>query len=139
MTISTEDFDSFERLLGEIQISYGREDADELGARTTPEMFSYLSQEIYDNREQAQRQEVSDVKLLRGELSEAWHESGSDYATLAMGYSWGAIAVDRVTGEADSEAPGQPSQAVELWTFRRDDRARDEGWQLSAIQQAVFA
>jgi predicted lipid-binding transport protein (Tim44 family) len=139
LTLNTDDFDSFERLLGEIQTSYRREDADELGARTTPEMFSYFSREIFENRQQVLRHEASDVKLLRGELSEAWHESGSDYATLAMSYSWDAVAVDRVTGEAVSEAPGQSSQAAELWTFRRDDRARDDGWQLSAIQQAVFA
>jgi predicted lipid-binding transport protein (Tim44 family) len=77
LTINTDDFDSFERLLGEIQTSYGREDADELGARTTPEMFSYFSREIFENQQQALRHEASDVKLLRGELSEAWHESGS--------------------------------------------------------------
>jgi predicted lipid-binding transport protein (Tim44 family) len=139
LTIGKDDFDSFERLLGEIQTSYGREDADELGARTTPEMLSYFSRDIYDNREQALRHEVSDLKLLRGELSEAWHESGSDYATLAMIYSWVTAAINRATGEVVSEAPGQSSQVVELWTFRRDDRAHDDGWQLSAIQQAAFS
>lgn len=56
-----------------------------------------------------------------------------------MRYSWGAVAIDRMTGETASEDSGQSTQAVELWTFRRDDRARDEGWQLSAIQQAVFS
>ena len=74
---------------------------------------------------------------MRGDLSEAWRENGSDYATLAMRYSWVGQTVYRATGAVVSGAPGQASQSVELWTFRRDDRAHDEGWQLSAIQRAV--
>ena len=123
--------------MGEIQVAYGHEDIDKLGARTTPEMLSYLSQEVFDNEKQSLRHEVYDVKLLAGELSEAWHENGSDYATLALRYSLVEATVERASGELVSGYPGQASQAVELWTFRRDDRARDDGWQLSAIQQAV--
>jgi predicted lipid-binding transport protein (Tim44 family) len=48
LVIGQEDLDSFERLLREIQTAYGSEDTEELGARTTPEMFSYFSQELYD-------------------------------------------------------------------------------------------
>lgn len=137
LAIDKEDFDSFERLLGEIQTAYGREDTEELGARTTPEMFSHFSQELYDNESQGVRNEVSDVKLLQGDLSEAWRENGSDYATVAMRYSLVDATVDRATGEVVSGDRGRPSEATELWTFRRDDRARADGWQLSAIQQAA--
>ena len=137
LTISNDDLDDFERLLEEIQAAYGREDTDELGARTTPEMLSYFSRELYDTAKRGLHNHVSDVKLLRGDLSEAWRENGSDYATLAMRYASVGLTVDRATGAAVSGDPGRPFQSVELWTFRRDDRARDEGWQLSAIQQAV--
>ena len=137
LTIEKADFDSFERLLGEIQTAYGREDTEELGARTTPEMFSQLSQELYDNENQGLRNEVSGVKLLQGDLSEAWRENGSDYATVAMRYSLVDATVERATGKLVSGDRAQPSEATELWTFRRDDRARADGWQLSAIQQAA--
>ncbi len=137
LSIGKEDFDSFERLLGEIQMAYGREDTEELGARTTPEMFSHFSQELHDNENQGLRNEVSDVKLLQGDLSEAWRENGSDYATVAMRYSLVDATVDRATGKVVSGDLGRPSEAIELWTFRRDDRARADGWQLSAIQQAA--
>ena len=137
LAIGKDDFDCFEKLLGEIQAAYGREDTDELGAKTTPEMFSYFSQELHDNQSQGLRNEVSGVKLLQGDLSEAWRENGSDYATVAMRYSLVDATVERATGKVVLGDPVQSSEATELWTFRRDDRARADGWQLSAIQQAA--
>jgi predicted lipid-binding transport protein (Tim44 family) len=80
---------------------------------------------------------VTDVKLLQGDLSEAWRENGSDYATVAMRYSIVDAMVDRATGKVVSGDRAHSSEATELWTFRRDDRARADGWQLSAIQQAA--
>ncbi len=137
LSIGKEDFACFERLLGEIQTAYGREDTEELGARTTPEMFSYFSRDLYDNAKQGRRNAPADIKLLAGELSEAWSESGSDYATVAMRYSLVDATVDRATGTLISANSGHASEATELWTFRRDDRIRDDGWELSAIQQAA--
>jgi predicted lipid-binding transport protein (Tim44 family) len=137
LTIGQDDLNSFERLLGEIQTAYSREDTAELGARTTPEMFSYFSQELSDNKTQGVRNEVSNVKLLQGDLSEAWREGNTDYASVALRYSLVDATVDRATGEVVSGDRGKPSEAIELWTFRRDDRSRPEDWQLSAIQQAA--
>jgi predicted lipid-binding transport protein (Tim44 family) len=136
LSIGKEDFDCFERLLEEIQIAYGREDVEKLGARTTPEMFSYFSQDLHDNAKQGLRNDVSDIKLLQGDLSEAWRENGSDYATVVMRYSLVDATVDRVTGAVISGDPAHSSETTEVWTFRRDDRARADGWELSAIQQA---
>lgn len=137
LSIDKQDFDCFERLLGEIQTAYGREDIEELGARTTPEMFSHFSQELHDSAKQGVRNIVSEVKLLQGDLSEAWHENGSDYATVAMRYSLVDTRVDRATDTLISGDPAQPSEVTELWTFRRDGGARGDGWELSAIQQAA--
>lgn len=137
LALDKEDFDSFERLLGEIQAAYGREDTEELGARTTPEMFSYFSKELHENAEQGVHNEISDVKLLQGDLSEAWRENGSDYATVAMRFSLVDATVERNSDRVISGDRSRPTEAVELWTFRRDDRAREDGWQLSAIQQAA--
>lgn len=136
LAISQTDLDSFERLLGEIHTAYSREDVDKLGAMTTPEMFSYFSQELSDSAKQGLRNEVSDVKLLQGDVSEAWREDGSDYATVAMRYSLIDATVERETGRVISGDRSCSTEAIELWTFRRDDRARTDGWQLSAIQQA---
>jgi predicted lipid-binding transport protein (Tim44 family) len=137
LKIGQGDLDSFERLLGEIQTAYGREDVDKLAAMTTPEMLSYFSQDLADNAKQGLRNEVADVKLLQGDLSEAWREGGTDYATVAMRFSLVDATVDRASGNVVSGDRARPTEAAELWTFRRDDRARADGWQLSAIQQAA--
>jgi predicted lipid-binding transport protein (Tim44 family) len=83
------------------------------------------------------RNEVNSVKLVKGDLSEAWRENGSDYATVAMLFSLIDAIVDRATGQVISGDRTRPTEATEFWTFRRDDRSRADGWQLSAIQQAA--
>jgi predicted lipid-binding transport protein (Tim44 family) len=137
VTIGQTDLNEFERLLGEIQAAYSREDAEELGVRTTPEMLSYLLQEISDNAKQGLRNEVSNVKLLQGDVAEAWREDGSDYATVAIRYALTDVTFDRASGKVVSGDANKPTEVTELWTFRRDDRTRSEGWQLSAVQQTA--
>lgn len=137
LSIGKDDFDRFETLLEEVQTAYAREDVEKLGAITTPEMFSYFSQDLHDNAKQGLRNDVSEIKLLQGDLSEAWRENGSDYATVVMRYSLVDAMVDRVTGTSISGDPARSSETTEVWTFRRDDRARADGWELSAVQQTA--
>jgi predicted lipid-binding transport protein (Tim44 family) len=135
LTIGPADYDAFEKLLGEIQTAYGNENTDALGAMTTPEMFSYFSKDLAEDAKKGVRNEVSGVKLLQGDLSEAWHEGGSDYATVAMRYAIVDATVDRATDRVISGDRVAPQKVTEVWTFRRDDRDPAQGWQLSAIQQ----
>jgi predicted lipid-binding transport protein (Tim44 family) len=137
LKIGSDDFDSFEKLLGEIQTAYGREDVDKLAAVTTPEVLAQFSQDIADNAKQGVRNEISNVKLLQGDLSESWREGGSEYATVAMRFSLVDTTVDRSTGSIVAGDRNCPTEATEFWTFRRDDRAPADGWQLSAVQQAA--
>jgi predicted lipid-binding transport protein (Tim44 family) len=137
LSIGKDDFDCFERLLEEIQTAYAREDVERLGATTTPEMFSYFSQDLHDNPKQGLRNEVSELKLLLGDLSKKWRENGSDYATVVVRYSLVDATGDRVTGTSVSGDPHRSSETTEAGTFRRDDRSRADGWELSAIQQAA--
>jgi predicted lipid-binding transport protein (Tim44 family) len=139
LTIGPADYDAFEKLLGGIQTAYGSEDGEALGAMATPEMLSYFSKDLAENAKQGVRNEVSGVKLLQGDLSEAWHEGGSDYATVAMRFAIVDATVDRATGRVVSGDRVAPQEVTEVWTFRRDDRDLAQGWQLSAIQQAESA
>jgi len=127
-----EDFDTFERLLGEIQTEYGREDLAALRSRVTPEMLSYYAEELSENASRGVINEISDVKLLQGDLAEAWREGDKEYATVAMRYSLRDRYMDRTTGRA-AEGSDQPQEATELWTFMR---TRGGNWLLSGIQQA---
>jgi predicted lipid-binding transport protein (Tim44 family) len=132
LEIQGEDFDTFERMLGEIQTAYGREDQAALRANLTPEMLSYYTEELSENANRGVVNKISDVKLLQGDLAEAWSEGDKDYASVAMRYSLIDRYVDRATGKA-AEGNDAPQEATEVWTFTR---ARGGNWQLSAIQQS---
>jgi predicted lipid-binding transport protein (Tim44 family) len=126
-----EDFDAFERILGEVQTAYGAEDLGALRVHMTPEMLSYYSEELAKNSSRGVVNHISDVKLLQGDLAEAWREGEDDYATVAMRYSMVDRTLDRASGRM-IEGSTNPQEATELWTFRR---TRGGHWVLSAVQQ----
>jgi predicted lipid-binding transport protein (Tim44 family) len=129
LTIAKSDYDAFERLLGDIQTAYSSEDLSALRAMITPEMLSYFSEQLADNASRGLINRVTDVKLLQGDLAEAWCEGGTDYATVAMKYALKDSMVERASGRIVEG--GQGSDVTELWTFMR----RGGNWLLSAIQQ----
>lgn len=136
LTISPDDFDAFERLLGEIQTAYGRNDLEALGDRTTPEMLSYFAEELHANTKKGVRNEVSQPKLLQGDLAEAWREADGDYATVAMRYSIIDATVEAASGRIVSGSTTAPEEVTEVWSFRRPGNGTARQWELSAIQQA---
>ncbi|WP_454856891.1 Tim44 domain-containing protein [Rhizobium binxianense] len=125
------DLDQFEELLTKVQTAYGNEDYAALRRLTTPEAMSYLAEELGENATNGVRNRVSDVKLLQGDIAEAWHEDGQDFATLAMRYSSIDAMVERDSGRIVSGDDRQPSESVEVWTFVRRPGA---DWKLAAIQ-----
>jgi predicted lipid-binding transport protein (Tim44 family) len=131
--IKPEDYEVFERLLGEVQTSYGKEDITALRARVTPEMMTYLSEELSDNASRGVVAKLSNVKLLQGDLSEAWAEGAVEYATVALRYEIVDTLLDRNTQRIVEGDPTKPAEVVELWTFTRSNRGGN--WLLSAIQQ----
>jgi predicted lipid-binding transport protein (Tim44 family) len=132
LEIQGEDFNTFERMLGEVQTAYGREDLAALRQHLTPEMMSYYAEELSENASRGVINQISDVKLVQGDLAEAWREEDKEYASVAMRYSLIDRYVDRATGKA-AEGNDAPQEATEVWTFTR---ARGGNWLLSAIQQA---
>ena len=129
--IAKSDYDSFEHLLGDIQTAYSAEDLNALRARVTPEMLSYFSEQMSQNASRGLVNKVSGVHLEQGDLSEAWREGDSEYATVAMRFALTDSMVDRASGRVVEG--GQPDVVTEVWTFVR---ARGGAWILSAIQQA---
>jgi predicted lipid-binding transport protein (Tim44 family) len=131
LTIAKEDYDAFESILEDVQAAYSAEDLNALRAKATPEMVSYFAEEMTDNASRGVINRVTDVKLLQGDLAEAWNENNADYATVAMRFGLTDSTVDRASGRVVEG--GSPSEVTELWTFRR---APGGNWLLSAIQQA---
>ena len=103
----------------------------------TPEMLSYFSEELTRNTSQGVRNIVSDVELLKGELS---RELGG--GRPAIRHRLSQMAGDRLRRPARALAgrpgclvsgdPRHPVEAEEMWTFVR---RRGGEWLLSAIQQ----
>jgi predicted lipid-binding transport protein (Tim44 family) len=125
------DFDDFERLLGEVSLAYGAEDVTRLGVLVTPEMLSYFSEQLAHNTGRGVVNHVSGIKLLQGDLAEAWREGDEEYATVAMRYAISDTTVERASGRV-VEGADTPQEVAELWTFLRP---RGGNWALSAIQQ----
>ena len=135
IAITAADQQSFETLLGELQEAFGREDYGRLRAITTPEIMSYLAEELSDNATHGRRNEVTDTRLIDAEVSEAWREPDGDYATIAMRYESIDVMRDRANGAVLAGDPERPSQTTEIWTFVRTGGAWSP-WKVSAIQEA---
>lgn len=93
--------------------------------------FRCASSGLQENKARNDINKVSDVKLLQGDLAEAWREGETDYASVAMRFSLVDKTLERgtnkVVGGSDT-----PIEATEVWTFAR---RRGSDWELSAIQQ----
>ena len=125
------DYEAFERLLSEIQGAWSDEDIAKLNTLATPEMVSYFSKDLEQNKAQNDVNKTSDVKLLQGDLAEAWREGETDYASVAMRFSLVDKTLERGTGRVVAGSD-TPIEATEVWTFAR---RRGANWELSAIQQ----
>ncbi len=135
--VADSDLTAFQGIHAAVQEAWGRGDLGRLRQLMTPEMLSYFSEELTRNASQGVQNVVSDIRLLKGEISESWEEGDLQYATAYMRWS----AIDQVLRLGGS--PGQPDQVVsgdpripteseEVWTFVR---RRGGNWLLSAIQQ----
>jgi predicted lipid-binding transport protein (Tim44 family) len=131
LEIGPADYETFERLLGEIQAAWSNEDVARLHTLATPEMVSYLNTDLAEHKARNEINKTSDVKLLQGDLSEAWREGDTDYASVAMRFSLVDKTLDRTTGRL-VEGSETPTEITEIWTFVRP---RGANWELSALQQ----
>jgi predicted lipid-binding transport protein (Tim44 family) len=133
LEIGPADYEAFERLLGEVQAAWSDEDVAKLHTLATPEMVSYFSKDLEENKARNDINKVTNVKLLQGDLAEAWREGETDYASVAMRFSLVDKTLERTTDRlvAGSETP---IEATEVWTFAR---RRGGNWELSAIQQTT--
>jgi predicted lipid-binding transport protein (Tim44 family) len=137
INLSDADLQTFQGVHAAVQEAWSAGDMARLRPLMTPEMLSYFSEELTRNTSQGVRNIVSDVELLKGELTESWEEGDLQYATAYM--RWRAVdyivRLGRSPRDADylvSGDPRRPVEAEEMWTFVRR-RAGD--WLLSAIQQ----
>lgn len=135
LKVDAADFNAFERQLNLVQTAYGAEDRAALARLASPEMVAYFDEQFADNARKGVVNRVSGVRLLSGDLSEAWREGAQDYATVAMRFAVIDTIVDRASGRIVSGDPANPVETTEVWTFARPAGASVDSWRLSAIQQ----
>jgi predicted lipid-binding transport protein (Tim44 family) len=132
--IGEADYAAFERALQEVTGAYSHQDVAALWDLATPEMAGYLQEELNEKAREGVINTSSDVRLLQGDLAEAWREGETDYASVAMRFAMKEVTRDKATGRVVAGDPERLIEAAELWTFRRD---RGGPWKLSAIQQTT--
>jgi predicted lipid-binding transport protein (Tim44 family) len=130
--IGEQDYKAFEQLLQNIQAAWSRHDLNTLRSMVTPEMLSYFNEQLADQASHGARNEVSDVRLLQGDLAQAWREGSREYASVAMRFSMIDVTRD-ASGRVIDGSLLEHVTATELWTFMRSSGGQ---WILSAIQQA---
>jgi len=131
------DLSAFQSLHAAIQEAWGRGDLAQLRQLLTPEMLSYFSEEMTRNSSQGVQNLVSNVNLVKAELTESWEEGDLQYASALM--RWTALDYTVRIGSSPSSPgalvsgdPRVPAEAEEMWTFVRRQGGH---WLLSAIQQ----
>ena len=113
--IGPQDYQAFEQLLQDIQAAWSRQDLNALRALVTPEMLSYFAEQLAEQASRGVRNEVTDVRLLQGDLAQAWREGNREYATVAMRFSM----IDVTRDASGRVVDGSPMRA------RHRDRAVD--------------
>jgi len=132
ITITPADYPQFEQLLQQVQAAWSAQDLRAVQSIATPEMVSYFAEQLGDLTSRGVRNTVTDIRLEKGDLAEAWAEHGHEYATVAMRFSMVDVTRD-AAGRVVEGDPAQRSVVTEIWTFLR---APGGHWILSAIQQA---
>ena len=105
-------------MLGDIQAAWSNEDVARLQRWRRRKWCRISPRTSQANRARNVVNKVSDIKLLQGDLAEAWREGDTDYASVAMRFSLIDKTIDRASGRL-VEGSEQPTEATEVWTFLR--------------------
>lgn len=131
-TLSQDDYLAFQNLLTSVQTSWSHQDISSLQRLVSPEMVSYFNEQLSELTSRGARNIISDIRFLRGDLSEAWREGNLTYATVALQYSLIDVTTNSM-GHVIDGSRTDTQTVTELWTFMRADGRGN--WIVSAIQQ----
>ncbi len=132
------DVDALEQVFLEVQAAYAAEDYNRVRERCTPEIMSFLAEELGTNASEGRRNEIRDVRVLSREVTEAWRENDLDYATLGVRFTSLDWMTDRMTGQVVAGDPSHPIETAEYWTFVRPVQAFGAApWKVTAIQETA--
>ena len=115
------------------QAAWATQDIRAVRDRVTPEMYVELQAECARLENIGHADHVERIEIT-AEITEAWQESGRDYATAHIDGSIVDYTVDEATHSIIYGSRTVPRDIEEFWTFTRP--AGLNFWMLSAIQRA---
>ena len=118
----------------DVQAAVTTRDMSRVRDKVTPEMYSELQAQCDQARAAGRTNRVERVDLRRSEISEAWQETGRDYATVYLAGSLIDYTVEDATGTVVAGSATQRENIEEFWTFTRP--VGPGPWRLSAIQSS---
>jgi predicted lipid-binding transport protein (Tim44 family) len=134
IAVAALDFNAFEQLLIAIQAAFSEENVSRLRQLVTGEVVDVFAESLAANARRGVVNRLSSVRLLQGDLAEAWREAAFEYATVAMRFSLIDVEVERQSGSVIKGSPDRAVESTEIWTFCRPFGSGPESWKLSAIQ-----
>jgi predicted lipid-binding transport protein (Tim44 family) len=118
-----------------VQAAWMARDMGVISALLTPEMQATLQRDCDRLRAERRINRLENIAVRTAQVTEAWQESGQDYATV----HFLASLLDYTTDESGTQvlegSRTEPVKFEEYWTFVRNVGANP--WRLSAIQQAA--
>lgn len=115
----------------DVQGGVTRRDLSAVNERLTPQEYARLQAQCDQLRGARRTNRVEQIQIARADVTEAWQESGQDWATVYFAASLVDYTVDDTTG-AVLEGSKTPQDIEEYWTFTRP--VGPKPWRLSAIQ-----
>jgi predicted lipid-binding transport protein (Tim44 family) len=115
------------------QTAWTTQDIRTVRDRVTPEMYVELQAQCSRLRKIGQANRVERIDIT-AEITEAWQESGRDYATAHIDGSIVDYTMDEATDSLIDGSRTVPRDIEEFWTFTRP--AGLNFWMLSAIRTA---
>jgi predicted lipid-binding transport protein (Tim44 family) len=129
--ITQADRQAFAQCLVYVQQAWGAQDLNAIAQTATPEMMGYFRDQLATLSRQGLRNRVANVSVDGMELSEAWSEGDTDFATVSMRFSMLDVTED-AGGRVVDGSQTVRALVTEIWTFTR---RRGGHWIVAAIQQ----
>lgn len=126
------DQDAFTDIILGVQAAWSAGDLGRLRQFATPEVVSWMAEDLSRDASQGVRNVVEDVQLQKGDVIESWRENGMEYVTAAITFTARDYIVREDTGAVVEGSRDTPVETTERWTFTRASGGK---WLLSAIEQ----
>jgi predicted lipid-binding transport protein (Tim44 family) len=117
-----------------LQAAWSARDLSPMRALLTDELYAQLQAEVDQLKRQGKINHVENIAVRTCELTEAWQETGQDFATVYFYANCLDYDMAEATGEVVRGSKLEPTKFEEYWTFTR--QAGRAPWKLSAITQA---